>query len=297
MDVLKRDYSGVDWDKVDWKAIDWNKVVNWATVSYTYSSGQTWGESTAAPAAQATTLASVVVAAVPTPSTTEAAATSAPAATSAAAATTSKASSGIISNILAASDKSKILSLGLKAVGLNPTSNTGGGVWIGDDSNYKNTFTNNAGEDIILTCWGSAGSWVNAIVPQITVTLGDGDSTTLSFADGHSGACSAIYSDTELVNGQLSNTWLEHTFGSYGTFDVSREVNMNGHSISAVGEQCTSDMTTCVFECVSGTTCTTGYTLKNCGSSNGGGAGTYDGAASGGCMMASGGDHIKTTFS
>ncbi|OCK76581.1 hypothetical protein K432DRAFT_306052, partial [Lepidopterella palustris CBS 459.81] len=195
-------------------------------------------------------------------------------------------------------DAKKLISLGLTAVGINSKTNNGG-VWIGTDGPYTNEFSNNSGEDLILVCWGSAGSWVNAVVPQITISIASGSKQTLSFASGSSGACSAIYKDTVLVNGQISNTWLEITTGEYGVFDVSREVNMNGHSIEAVGPKCTSNMSTCVFVCDSGTSCLTGYTLKNCanGSQPGANYGQFDGADSGGCGGLGSSAHIKTSLS
>jgi len=301
VDVGKRDiYSDVDWE-----AIDWSKVVDWATVSYSYSSGQTWGEPTSAPAAAvptpSTTLVSVVAAQAVYTSTPAAVVSSAAPAAPAAPATTSKAASiggAIISEILSAVDEAKALALGLKAIGIN-SKTANGGVWIGDDGSYTNEFSNASGEDIVLVCWGSQGSWVNAVVPLITLSIPAGGKTTLSYANGHSGACTAIYADTTLVNGQISNTWLEHTYGPSGVFDVSREVNMSGHSIEAVGPSCTSNMEKCVFVCDSGNSCLTGYTLKNCanGSQAGANYGQFDGADSGGCGGLGNSAAIKTTLS
>ncbi|OCL12987.1 hypothetical protein AOQ84DRAFT_436628 [Glonium stellatum] len=303
VDVGKRDdpYANVDWSK-----IDWTKVVDWATVSYTYSSGQSWSEATSAPAAAApaptTTLISVVAAQAVYSSTPAAVVSSAaPVSSVAPAVSPAAASTGggdIVSEVLSAVDSSNILSLGLKAIGTNSKTNNGA-IWIGDDGDYTNEFTNAAGEDIVLVCWGSDGSWVNAIVPLITVSIPDGGKTTLSFANGNSGACAPIYPDTELVDGQISNTWLEHTYGPSGVLDVSREVNMSGHSIEAVGPSCTTNMEQCVFVCDSGNTCLTGYSLKNCanGSQAGANYGQYDGADSGGCGGLGNQAAIKTTFS
>jgi hypothetical protein len=182
------------------------------------------------------------------------------------------------------SDASKLSSLGVASLGIN-SAVSNGQAWLGDDGEYQSVFTNDSGEDIILVCWGVAGSWINAVQPTITASITSGSSLTVSFADSASGACTAIYEDTELVNGQASNTWMEFTFGEYGVVDVSREVNMNGHSLSIVGPTCTSDMDTCVFVCSSGTVCTTGYLLQNCanGSQEGANYGEYDGSPSGGC--------------
>lgn len=246
--------------------------IDWATVSITYSSGQTFGSATsAASVAVATTLV------------TSATATSAAAPASTSVVSTSEDSTSS-STLLTSTDLEKIISLGLIAAGANAVSSAGG-VWIGTDGPYTNEFSNGSGEDLILVIWGPAASWVNAQAPLITLTLANGESKTISFASGQSGAWSAIYSDTSLLNGQVSNTWGEYTFTPAGVVDVSREPNMDGHSMSIVGPDCTTDMTTCVFVCASGTTCLTDYELLDCaaGSQSGAQYGTYGGLPSGGC--------------
>jgi hypothetical protein len=121
-----------------------------------------------------------------------------------------------------------------------------------------------------------------------------------SYAAGTSGGFSAYYADTQLVNGQVSNTWGEFTFADpYTTFDVSREVNMGGHALSLSGFGCTSNMDTCVFKCTDGSnSCLTAYSLFNCagGSQPGAGAGTFGGAASGGCTGSLAGSGMTATF-
>lgn len=198
-------------------------------------------------------------------------------------------------------DEQKLLNkLGFTSCGTNSHSSAGADVWIGKDGPYTNEFCNHSGEDIILAVWGPDGSWVNAVAPLITISIPKGASRTLSFSNTFSGAMAAIYEDTELVNGQVSNTWVEWTTGEYGTIDVSREVNMDGHNVSVVGPQCTTDMDTCVFVCPDGqTTCTYGYILKNCeiGSQPGANYGTYAGSPSGGCSGMGDSAHITTTFS
>jgi hypothetical protein len=181
-------------------------------------------------------------------------------------------------------DATKLSALGVASLGVN-SAVSNGQAWLAEDGPYKANFQNNAGEDLVLVCWGVAGSWINAVQPTITASIAAGSSLTVSFADGASGACTAVYGDTQLVNGQASNTWMEFTFGDYGVVDVSREVNMNGHSLSVVGPSCTTDMDTCVFVCPSSDVCTFGYELKNCanGSQPGANYGTYAGAPSGGC--------------
>ena len=153
---------------------------------------------------------------------------------------------------------------------------------------------------MILLVWeGIAGQWVNVVQPTITASIPAGGSIWASFADGASGAWTAVYPDTHLVDGQASNTWGEFTFGQWGVVDVTREVNMNGHAMSIVGPSCTTDMNTCVFICSSGTRCLTGYQLVNCenGSQLGANYGTYGGAPSGGCGGMGSSATLKTTFS
>lgn len=203
----------------------------------------------------------------------------------------------LATTILTALHAEQLLAMGFKAVGENAQTNNGQ-VWIGTDGAYTNKFINDSGEDLILVVWGSQGSWVNAYQPYITHSVPSGQYATLSFSDGAIGAWAAIYEDTTLVNGQVSNTWGEYTMGQSGVVDVSREVNMDGHSMSIVGPACTTDMDTCVFVCDEGTVCTTGYSLKNCanGSQDGATYGEYDGAASGGCGGLGSSASLVTTF-
>jgi len=139
----------------------------------------------------------------------------------------------------------------------------------------------------VLVIWGVAGSWVNAVRPQITVSIAQNSSKTISFPNGWSGAWAPIYSSSSLVNGQISDTWGEATFTPpYSVVDVSREVNVNGNAMSVVGPECTSDMNTCVFTCTGGaSTCLDQYQLVNCatGSQAGPNFGTWNGADAGGC--------------
>ena len=200
---------------------------------------------------------------------------------------------------LVATDASRLTSMGFKSAGINAQSSKGGNVWIGGGGQFTNTFTNDSGESLILVIWGPNGSWVNANQPLITVSLAKGASTTISFANGQSGAWSTVKSHTKLVNGQVSNTWGEYTFTpTYGTYDVSREPNMSGDKMSIVGPKCTSDFDRCVFVCNAGNVCMTGYTLKNCaaGSQPGATYGTYGGADSGGCQGLGNGAALKTSL-
>ncbi|KAF2089466.1 hypothetical protein K490DRAFT_72230 [Saccharata proteae CBS 121410] len=189
--------------------------------------------------------------------------------------------------------------LGLVSVGINAVAGGSNNVWIGTDGDFTNEFTNSADEDVVLVIWGSQGSWVNTVQPLVTLQLAANESKTVSFANGASGAWSAIYSGTGLVNGQISETWGEYTFSdSWSTVDVSREVNMDGHGMTIETPKCVTNMTTCVFQCKSGTSCWQEYELLNCdtGSQEGASYGEYDGAPSGGCMGMSTGDALKTTL-
>lgn len=199
---------------------------------------------------------------------------------------------------LTAVDAGKLSALGVATMGINAVANNGQ-AWLGEDGAYKNEFCNESGEDLILLIWGVAGSWVNAVQPTITASIPAGGSVWVSFADGASGAWTAVYGDTQLVNGQASNTWGEFTFGQWGVVDVSREVKMDGHGMSIVGPTCTSDMDTCVFTCSGGAlTCMYDYLLLNCenGSQPGANYGTFEGSPSGGCGGMGAAATLKTTF-
>lgn len=186
-----------------------------------------------------------------------------------------------LNTLLTSIDSSNLLKLGLKLTGLNPTS-AGQTPWVGKDGQFTNEFINQSGEDLVLVLWGPAGSWVNAIQPQLTLSIASNASKIVSFPIGWSGAWAPIYGSTSLKNGQIYDTWGEGTFNPpYSVVDVSREVNMNGRSMSIVGPQCTTDMNTCVFKCSGNVDqCLTGYQLVNCatGSQAGANFGTYEGA-------------------
>jgi len=59
-----------------------------------------------------------------------------------------------------------------------------GAVWIGPGGAYTNTFTNDAGEDLILVIWGPDASWINADQPLVTMDLPPSSSQLISFASG-----------------------------------------------------------------------------------------------------------------
>lgn len=162
---------------------------------------------------------------------------------------------------------------------------------------FSNEFINQSEDDVILTIWGPAGSWVNAVAPQVTHEIPSNGTQTFCFPNGWSGAWAPIYPNTTMVNGQISDTWGEGTFAPpYSVVDVSREVNMQGRPMAIHGPSCISDMDTCVFKCDSGNVCLTGYSLVNCatGSQPGANFGTYEGAASGGCGGMGQSAHLTT---
>jgi len=200
-------------------------------------------------------------------------------------------------SLLSTTASSKLSSLGCQS-GLNAVSNNGK-AWIGSDGVYTNEFSNQSGEDLILVVWGPEASWVNANTPLVTAEITSGSSMTISFASGAIGAWSAVYSDTTMVDGQISNTWGEYTFSEEGVVDVSREVNMSGHGMSITGPSCTTDMSTCVFVCSSGNSCLNNYELLNCaaGSQSGAQYGTYGGLPSGGCGGLGSSASLWTTLS
>ncbi|KAL1641270.1 hypothetical protein SLS58_006172 [Diplodia intermedia] len=199
--------------------------------------------------------------------------------------------------LLDAIHEAKLLTLGLIAIGKNALSSADAQVWVGDDGDYTNEYSNQSDEDIVLVVWGPAASWVNTQDPLVTISLPAGTNKTLSFANGASGAWAAVYEDTSLVNGQISETWGEYTFGEWGCVDVSREVNMKGHNMSIDTGNCISDMETCVFQCKDGAeSCWQEYELLNCenGSQEGATYGTFDGAPTGGCGNMGSSATVKT---
>lgn len=203
------------------------------------------------------------------------------------------------SSYITSSDSDRLIQMGFAAIGINdigPTTD----VWIGDTGAYVNRFTNGSGEDLILVIWGPGASWVNVYQPLVTISLSVGISIVISFASGAIGAWSAIYSDTVISKGLISNTWGEYTMSPAGVVDISRELNMAGHAMQIIGPECTCDMNTCVFICRSGqVVCETDYALLNCaiGSQPGAQYGLdSEGEPSGGCGGIGDNALLKTTF-
>ena len=204
---------------------------------YTYSDGQCWGDygcdaKTDAPAASQTEAAASTPAAVeaqPTQATSDVT-------------TQSDSSSGVNAGDI----------LGYVGGILAPSSD--GSCVEGSGNKNVVEISNQSGDDLVWLCWGGAGSWVNVDAPIMALGISNGDTQTISFADTASGqqggACAPVTLDTTTANGQINNTWLEATFNEWGTVDVSREVNMYGHSITAkTAAGCTSSMDWCVFKC------------------------------------------------
>lgn len=229
----------------------------------------------------------------------------APTSTLAASPSSSSSSTGSIGKTVSSwfsNIESAVTKIGICSAGTNANSNNGQ-AWLGTGGQYTNNFMNNASEAVILVVWGSQGSWVNKITPLITQSISPGESVVVSFANGVSGAFSAIYSDTTLNNGQICNTWGEFTFGGgYSTVDVSREVNMGGHGLEIQTPQCTTNMNTCVFVCPSSNSCEFGYELQNCaiGSQPGANYGTANYGSgpvpSGGCSGIGDSAELTTFF-
>jgi hypothetical protein len=194
--------------------------------------------------------------------------------------------------------------LGIGSTGKNDKSNNGA-MWIGGDSPWKAEFTNDANEDAVIFCWkadGFSGMSLNVNQPEISVGLKSGEKVEVSFAPNVPSACAPAYKDTKLaLFGGLDQTWWEVTFGNSGAFDVSRNVNMKGRTVTSKGSKCVSDMETCVFKCKNGQdSCESGsdYDLFGCGAGTGGGGG-YDSVMAGtggGCSMGHAGETVKVSF-
>lgn len=305
------DLNDVDWDKVNWSSV-FNSPTPTPAAQATPTVAAPVEQKTSEKAAATSSAAAVKVQEVKT----SAAPSSTKATSSAAAATTSSSSSDdlgdfigdVVSDLLEGVE-SIVKSLGIVSTGKNDKSNNGA-IWIGDDSDWKAEFTNDANEDAVIFCWkadGFSGMSLNVNQPEISVGLKSGQKTVVSFAADVPAACAPAFSSTKLANfGGLDQTWWEVTFGQFGAFDVSRNVNMKGRTISSKGSKCVSDMDVCVFKCkekngVTPDSCESGsdYDLFECGASSGGGGG-YDSVMAGtggGCAMGSSSETVKVSFS
>lgn len=193
---------------------------------------------------------------------------------------------------LSASDCTYLSTIGFSGQGSNPSS---GSIFVGSGGPNKFVFTNKASAGVIVVMWNdgsdpesSQAPYMNAYAPAVSYSLASGASVTMSVADAVSGGFAGVYSSSTVLSayGQIDQTWGEFTTGADATVDVSREVNMNGNSLSIVTSNgCTSDMNDCVFQCDSGkchespgkmhlTNLTIGASCWECG--------TYKGANTGG---------------
>jgi hypothetical protein len=306
------DLNDVDWDKVNWSSVFSSPTPTPAAqVTPTVAASSKETSATAEPTSSAAAVKVQEVQTSAAPSKTAASSSAAPA-------TTSSSSSdlgdligdiGDVVTDLLEGVESIVKSLGIVSTGKNDKSNNGG-IWIGEDSEWKAEFTNDANEDAVIFCWkadGFSGMSLNVNQPEISVGLKSGQKTVVSFAANVPAACAPAFGSTKLANfGGLDQTWWEVTFGQYGAFDVSRNVNMKGRTISSKGSKCVSDMDVCVFKCkakngVTPDSCESGsdYDLFECGASSGGGGG-YDAVMAGtggGCAMGSSSETVKVSFS
>lgn len=200
--------------------------------------------------------------------------------------------------------------LGLKGPGVNDEK-ANGAIWLGDDSEWKMQFINDASDDVVVVCWkkdGFKGMFLQDVAPQISVGLKSGQKATVSFAAQAPAACAPIWGSTGLNQyGQIDNTWLEMTMGEHGRFDVSREVNMVGTNISAKGSKCTSSMDTCVYKCKNESAKICGTSTNNVAdyalfgmNEHSGCTGAHDdqwGGDGGGCEMGVTGETVVVTLS
>ena len=204
---------------------------------------------------------------------------------------------------LSASDCQYLSQIGFASQGINPVGNNGQ-IWIGDDG--PNTFTfYSPNADVILVLWdqsaGYASSFVTGTQTVLTYSIAQGESVTISLANGISGAWTGLYNQATGISwvGQVDNTWAEFTTGAYATVDITREVNMNGNELVAkVSTGCEANNNQCAFICNDGVTCGDSgtYSLINCDSQPFGSVGESWGNPSGGCGGWSDGGHIDAYF-
>jgi len=281
----KRDLSDVDWSKVAYDLTG----VDWSTVKYNLP-----GQSTPAPAP-----------ANPAP---QPSAPAQPSATPSAAPQAAHVDSTLNNLVTDITQGVAAVASRLGALAGQNSKTNNGQIWIGNDSPWKVTYTNQASDDAVLYCWskasGYSGPFIAATQPLIGAGIKAGQSLTLSYAGNVGTACAPVFPNTNLLTGvgYIYNTWFEVTFpggGGTGGFDVTRLPNMNGRSIVAQGSQCKSDLNTCVFKCTTDADhCTTGYDLFGCGAGTGGGGG-YDsamGGTGGGCNMGQGSETINVSL-
>ncbi|TGO47314.1 hypothetical protein BOTNAR_0532g00070 [Botryotinia narcissicola] len=208
---------------------------------------------------------------------------------------------------LTAADCKHMSTIGMAGMGTNAKA-ANGAVWIGSQGPNTFVFKNSAAALVTVIIWTQAAgdyqsSFMNARKPQVSYSLGAGQSVTVSMANGVSGGWAGLYNQKTTLSqyGQVFNTWGEFTTGAYATVDVSREVNMGGNAMTIQVGSCTSSMSKCVFTCKSGNTCGNAgtYSLINCaaGSQTGATYGFASGQPSGGCHGFNNGGKVSFTFS
>lgn len=176
-----------------------------------------------------------------------------------------------------------------------------GALWLGDkgDAPLRVKHINKSGKDMTLFCWvsnsGYTGFTINVNAAAVGIKLPkDGSAVVTSHGNKVPFGCSPVVPGITLPFGGVGNTWFEgeqHVTDkgeNFGTFDISKNPNMNGTPISSQGSKCKSNMNTCVFQCKgSPASCVTDYELLDCGPHNGGHQG-YDQkerGVGGGCSM------------
>ncbi|KAF7921429.1 uncharacterized protein EAE98_004542 [Botrytis deweyae] len=208
---------------------------------------------------------------------------------------------------LTAADCKHMSTIGMAGMGTNAKA-ANGAVWIGTQGPNTFVFKNSAAAPVTVIIWTQAAgdyqsSFMNARKPQVSYSLGAGQSVTISMANGVSGGWAGLYDQKTTLSqyGQVFNTWGEFTTGAYATVDVSREINMGGNAMTIQVGSCTSSMSKCVFTCKSGNTCGNAgtYSLINCaaGSQTGATYGLASGQPSGGCQGFNNGGKVSVTFS
>ncbi|KAF2870227.1 hypothetical protein BDV95DRAFT_76028 [Massariosphaeria phaeospora] len=181
-------------------------------------------------------------------------------------------------------------------------------IWVGDDSDWTTTFTNSASEPVVVFCWEKkpgdfTAMTLNKHKPAFNVGIKPNEKVTVAWAAG-AFACAPAYGDTKMAQfGAVDNTWFEmnvHKGKATSVFNVSRNVNLNGNTITAVGSKCTSSMEKCFFKCMNGqVSCEFGYTLVGM-NTDPGCHGDYDPVMKGdggGCQMTDDSDHVDVNFS
>jgi hypothetical protein len=292
--------QSVDWKKIaentDYSNVDWSKV-NYAKPSSSAAAAPSVAPSSVAPPPPPPAPSSKTEQPSSKPAS-KPASSAAPSATPVVKANKQVESASGFVNGLIDDIQDWFSELGIGSMGVNSEASNGA-IWLGGDGKFTATFKNNFDKDLVLVCWKDLGFTINTVRPLITVKLPTGKAQKVSFGSV-SGACAPAYKGmAKSTFGGPKETWYEYTTGGdFPTFDVSREPNMKGVSISATAQnsKCVSDMETCVFKCKNGS--------DSCGEAGEYGMFNVDGEkchhsddlANGGCLMDNGGDHVDVVF-